>query len=644
MGRAHAAPAPSLRASPSSPSRITFLSLLVLLLLLLTPSSSQNAATDAEALVKFRSSLTHNEAIPNWDPSTPPCSGDPTKWVGVICYNGTVWGLQLENMGLGGNIDVDALAKLDHLRTISLANNKFEGPIPDMRRLTKLRSVYLTNNRFSGEIPNNWFLGMNALRRLFLGNNSFVGNVPTSLTTLPRLVELRIDGNRFQGRLPNFEPVGPLSVNAANNQLEGPIPPSLSNSSANSFSGNKGLCGPPLGACTDSGTSGSTSNPTAPGYVPYGTRITIIILSVFLALVILLLIIVAVLFFSRRQRSNVGRTMSSNRQYKLASYDGNQVASAPPQDYYAETKRAEQGKLVFLREDRDTFDLSELLRASAEVLGSGNFGSSYKAVMFGGRAIVVKRFRQMNKVGRQEFYEHMRRMGRLRHRNVLPVVACYYRREEKLLICNFADGGSLASHLHGNRNMNYPGLDWCTRLRIIKGVARGLAYLYSELPSLTLPHGHLKSSNVLLDASFEPLLTDYALVPLINPEQAQQLMVAYKSPEYESRGHIAKNTDVWSLGILILEMLTGKFPTNYLAVGNVKGSSLAIWVNAIASELEQGGHQLFDKEMEGTEKNCQVEMRKLLGIGLRCCEEDVDTRWSIKEAVDNIEKVKERDD
>ncbi|GAB2220016.1 hypothetical protein Drorol1_Dr00007657 [Drosera rotundifolia] len=616
--------------------------LLLLLILVPTVTLSSTFPLESTALLRFRSSLTHTESLP-WDPRTPPCT-----WTGVICFNDTtVWGLQLEHMGLSGTISVLALEPLsDHLRTLSFWHNNFSGPIPDFRRLLKLRSIYLSGNRFEGEIGDDWFLGMNRLRRLFLSNNTLEGRVPSSLVTLPRLVELRMEGNRFEGMLPGFEPLGKLYVNVAGNQLEGPIPACFAKLSADAFAGNKGLCGPPLGPCPDnSTTSDSPSTQTAPTNRSYRMQTVIIILSVFLGLAILNLIIVLLLLLIRRRTLKVGsgRTLSSNRQKKLASYDANQVVSAPSEDNHSETKKAEPGKLYFLKEGRETFDLLELLKASAEVLGSGNLGSTYKAMMLDGQAVVVKRFRQTNKVVRQDFYEQMRRMGRLRHQNVLPVIACYYRKEEKLMIYDYAVNGSLASHLHGSRNMSYPGLDWHTRLQIIKGVARGLAYLYNELPSLTLPHGHLKSSNVLLDASFEPLLTDYALAPLLNTDHAPQLLVAYKSPEYETQGQVSKKTDVWSVGVLILETLTGKFPANYLSVGNVKGSSLTSWINGIASELESNGGELFDKEMGWTESS-QVEMRKLLEIGLRCCQDNVDTRWSVKEALENIEMVKERDE
>lgn len=102
-----------------------------------------------------------------------------------------------------------------------------------------------------------------------------------------------------------------------------------------------------------------------------------------------------------------------------------------------------------MRSDRERFELQDLLRASAEVLGGGSFGSSYKAVLLGSSAVVVKRFREMNNVRKEEFYVHMTRLGRFSHPNLLPLVAFYYKKDEKLLISDFAENGSLASHLHG---------------------------------------------------------------------------------------------------------------------------------------------------------------------------------------------------
>ncbi|KAK3437452.1 hypothetical protein EUGRSUZ_C02136, partial [Eucalyptus grandis] len=197
-----------------------------------------------------------------------------------------------------------------------------------------------------------------------------------------------------------------------------------------------------------------------------------------------------------------------------------------------------------------------------------------------------------------------------------------------------------ASYFAANRSAGQPGLDWPTRLKIVKGVAKGLEYLYKELPVLSLPHGHLKSSNVLLDRNFTPLLTDYGLVPVINKDHAQQFMVAFKSPEFSRSDRTTKKTDVWSLGILILEIITGKFPANYLKQGKGANADLATWVNSVVREEWTG--EVFDKDMRGT-KSGEGEMLKLLKIGMCCCEWDVERRWSLREAMERIEELRERD-
>ncbi|KAL6996078.1 actin-regulating kinase prk1 [Sarracenia purpurea var. burkii] len=657
--------------------------LLNLVILLSCILGLDGGPSDSAALLKFKASLSNTDALGSWNNPTPPCSGDYANWIGVLCYAGNVWGLQLENMDLTGDIDLDSLLLLSHLRTLSLMNNKFDGPLPQFSKLASLKSLFLSDNQFSGPIPDDAFAHMDWLKKLYLSNNQFTGHIPTSLAHLPKLLELRLDGNHFTGLIPNFHQQDLKVLNVSNNQLEGPIPPSLINLTPSSFSGNKDLCGKPLGSSTcknavvdpnpspsppDVQNNASSDAPTVSnGAVLENAsnkkisplKIVLIVISFW----IVLAATVALLIIYRRSAqtprlghagSSYKHTGSSAAGSKAGSKSGSGAGSvmklhmeppavAVPVVSRGNSKRGggEQGKLSFVRDDRERFELQDLLRASAEVLGSGHFGASYKAVLMDSQAVVVKRFKQMNNVGREEFHEHMRRLGRLRHPNLLPLVAYYYRKEEKLLVFDYVHNGSLASQLHGNHSVEQPGLDWPIRLKIVKGVARGLAHLYSELPSLIVPHGHLKSSNVLLDESFEPLLMDYTLVPVVNPEHAQRIMVAYKSPEYTRHARTTRKTDVWSLGILILEILTGKFPANYLSPGTGNNmDNLASWVDSIVKE---DAAQVFDEEMGYTHNGTKGEMLKLFKIGVACCEEDVEKRLDIKEALEKIEDLKERD-
>ena len=170
-----------------------------------------------------------------------------------------------------------------------------------------------------------------------------------------------------------------------------------------------------------------------------------------MVIVVVLISILALLFIRYRRRKSEKPVLVEDAP-PLSSFA---VSSEPKSieaksiDVASVSNKGEDGDLNFVRNDREVFDLQYLLRASAEVLGSGSFGSTYKAMVLNGPVVVVKRFKHMNNLGKQEFFEHMKRLGRLTHPNLLPLVAFYYGKEEKLLVYDFVENGSLASHLHG---------------------------------------------------------------------------------------------------------------------------------------------------------------------------------------------------
>ncbi|KAF2304139.1 hypothetical protein GH714_028015 [Hevea brasiliensis] len=174
--------------------------------------------------------------------------------------------------------------------------------------------------------------------------------------------------------------------------------------------------------------------------------------------------------------------------------------------------RPAMGDLIMINDEKGSFGLPDLMKAAAEVLGNGGLG-----------------------------------------------------KEEKLMVSEHMPKGSLLYVLHGDRGICHAELNWATRLKIIKGIASGLGFLYSEYPTYNLPHGNLKSSNVLLSETYEPLLCDYALDPLTNPNHSAEAMFAYKSPEYIEKRQVSPKSDVYCFGIIILEVVTGKFPSQYLS-------------------------------------------------------------------------------
>lgn len=202
------------------------------------------------------------------------------------------------------------------------------------------------------------------------------------------------------------------------------------------YAGIEGLCGPPLDKPCN-----STKMPSIASIIMVSIAVTAALLAIGAGIVIL----------SRRNQSSPCQESPAHKSPSASQVPA--VGSRSPDcgsSHGSSGKRApESAKLSFVRDDLEKFDLSDLLKASAEILGSGCFGSSYKAALSNGPVMVVKRFKQMNNVDREEFQEHMRRIGRLKHANLLPLVAYYYKREEKLLITDFVEKGSLAVQLHG---------------------------------------------------------------------------------------------------------------------------------------------------------------------------------------------------
>lgn len=209
----------------------------VAMVMVLSRDVAGQKENSSEALLKFKSSLANADpGLEDWVSSTSPCSGNTGNWKGVLCFNGYVWGLQLEDMKLTGQIDVDSLVPLRFLRTLSFMNNNFQGTMPDWRKLGALKSLYLSNNQFSGHIPEDAFRGMTSLKKVYLANNKFTGPIPASLES-PKLIELRLDNNQFTGPIPAISSDNLKVFNVSNNYLEGPIPAPLLKMDPTSFAG-----------------------------------------------------------------------------------------------------------------------------------------------------------------------------------------------------------------------------------------------------------------------------------------------------------------------------------------------------------------------------------------------------------------------
>ncbi|KAL7194028.1 hypothetical protein ACSBR2_025638 [Camellia fascicularis] len=617
-----------------------------LLLSLLFISSLSLSVPESEALLRLKKSLSNTEALDSWQPNTSPCN-KKQPWIGLVCNRDTTTGLHLTSMGLSGKIDIDVLLELPNLRTITLINNHFSGPLPPFNRIGALKGLYLSFNNFSGEIPVDFFSKMGSLKKVWLSGNKFTGRIPESFGQIPHLIELHIEKNEFSGLIPPIEQSSLISLDLSNNKLEGEIPASMSRFDPGTFKGNPGLCGKPVGkectkqAAVDNGQDEVEAPPpmnkSTTGWVVIGLIGFVLLLTI---------------FFRSKQREDrfdrLGkenldeivevRIRSSNRRSSVDSSLSQKGGGGGSTRRGSSRHGKGMGDLVVVNEERGFFGLADLMKAAAEVLGSGGLGSAYKAVMANGVSVVVKRMREMNKISKDAFDTEMRRLGRLKHPNILTPLAYHYRKDEKLLVSEYVSKGSLLYILHGDRGISHAELNWPVRLKIIKGVSRGMGFLHNEFASYELPHGNLKSSNVLLDSTYEPLLSDYAFYPLINSTQAVQAMFAYKSPEAILYQQVTRKSDVYCLGIIILEILTGKFPSQYL--NNQKGGTDVVqWVRSAVSERRET--ELIDPEIASAAATSLAEMEKLIQVAAACTESNLDQRIEMKEAIRRIEEIQQ---
>ncbi|OIV93903.1 hypothetical protein TanjilG_05606 [Lupinus angustifolius] len=201
--------------------------------------------------------------------------------------------------------------------------------------------------------------------------------------------------------------------------------------------------------------------------------------------------------------------------------------------------------------------------SSENVIGEGGFGCVYKGWLHDGRTVAVKQLKAGSGQGEREFQAEVEIISRVHHKHLVSLVGYCISEQQRMLIYEFLPNGTLHHHLHGN---GMPVLDWSKRLKIAIGAAKGLAYLHEDC-SQKIIHRDIKSANILLDDAFEAQVADFGLARLTdtgNTHVSTRVMgtFGYMAPEYATSGKLTDRSDVFSFGVVLLELVTGRKPVD----------------------------------------------------------------------------------
>ncbi|CAO1941743.1 unnamed protein product [Urochloa humidicola] len=280
----------------------------------------------------------------------------------------------------------------------------------------------------------------------------------------------------------------------------------------------------------------STTQPTTGGGRGNGTgRVLPIVLPIS---IIMLAIVVVCYCLQRRKRKPAGKLLL--------------IDSTNPEDIRSIDSLIID--LAILRATTENFD-------EGKKLGEGGFGAVYKGVLPNGREIAVKRLSQSSRQGIKELKTELVLVAKLQHKNLVRLIGVCLEEHEKLLVYEYMPNNSLDTFLFNPDKSSE--LDWEKRFMIINGIVQGLQYLHEE-SQLKIVHRDLKASNVLLDSHFNPKISDFGLARLFGSDQSQYVTnrvvgtYGYMAPEYAMRGHYSTKSDVFSFGVLMLEIVAGR--------------------------------------------------------------------------------------
>ncbi|AQL09540.1 MDIS1-interacting receptor like kinase 1 [Zea mays] len=527
------------------------------------------------------------------------------------------------------------------LQTFAAADNELTGGVPDeIGDCPSLSALDLSRNRLSGAIPAS-LASCQRLVSLNLRSNRFTGQIPGAIAMMSTLSVLDLSSNSFTGVIPsNFGGSPALEMlNLAYNNLTGPVPTTglLRTINPDDLAGNPGLCGGVLPPCGASALRASSSE-------SYGLRRSHVKhIAAGWAIGISVSIVACVVVFLGKQV------------YQRWYVNGRCCDEAVGED----GSGAWPWRLTAFQ--RLSFTSAEVLACIKEdnIVGMGGTGVVYRADMPRHHAVVaVKKLwraagcpdpeEAATADGRQdvepggEFAAEVKLLGRLRHRNVVRMLGYVSNNLDTMVLYEYMVNGSLWEALHG-RGKGKMLVDWVSRYNVAVGVAAGLAYLHHDCRPPVI-HRDIKSSNVLLDINMDAKIADFGLARVMAraEEPVPVSMVAgsygYIAPECGCRLKVDQKSDIYSFGVVLMELLTGRRP-----VEPEYGESQDI-VGWIRERLRSnsGVEELLDSGVGGRVDHVREEMLLVLRIAVLCTAKSPKDRPTMRDVVIMLGEAKPR--
>ncbi|KAF8027300.1 hypothetical protein BT93_E0263 [Corymbia citriodora subsp. variegata] len=541
-------------------------------------------------------------------------------------------GLDLSSNNLIGSVPVEIMELFSLSVGFSLAHNNLSGSLPpQVGSLKNLGALDLSYNKLSGLIPTSISECL-SLEWLYLEANSFQGQIPQALQSLRGLEGLDLSNNNFSGPLPNF--LAKLSLlkylNLSFNKLEGQVPEGgvFLNASAVSVSGNKELCGGVLALNLPLCKSLRSKKSSSPK--------SIVISVIAGSLVCLALLLLCVIIFYRKKKrttTNASTLLSFENQFLRISYEALLRAT----DRFSETN----------------------------LIGRGRYGKVYKGILDSGAIVAVKVLNLMQRGASRSFISECQTLGTIRHRNLVKILSVcssvdFHGNDFKALIYELMANESLGEWLHprtigqDDEHGESRNLGLVQRLSIAIDIAAAIEYLHKGcFPAIV--HGDLKPSNVLLDHDMVARVGDFGLAKIItmmstevvgvqdqgsSTSTAVRGSIGYVPPEYGMGHKVSTPGDVYSYGILLLEMFTGKRPTEEAFGPNLNLHSF------VQAALPDQAMDIVDLRIWSEDGNLQQEinirdcMISIFEVGVACSMESPTDRMDMTVAIKKLYSIK----